>query len=186
MKKSATFSEDLKNRYLLTREWDIDKPYLAVIGLNPSVANQYEDDPTIRRVISFAKLWGYGGFYMLNVYSQVATDPNDLRVFGEDEANIDFVLEHCRKADEVLCAWGSKKGISHRADFIMRMLKSEGIKTTALHINKNGSPKHPLYVKSDIMRVFYPEGAFVEIYQQGGGVNDLFNSILNDDEKNRV
>jgi len=58
MLREAKFSEDGRNRYWLSRIWDVNKPCIAFIGLNPSTANAEKDDPTIRRVISFATKWG--------------------------------------------------------------------------------------------------------------------------------
>jgi hypothetical protein len=34
-----------------------------IIGLNPSIADETKNDPTIIRCIDFAKTWGYGGSY---------------------------------------------------------------------------------------------------------------------------
>ncbi len=55
MQKDATLSEDRRYRYRLTREWDQEKPKVLFIGLNPSTADEIEDDATIRRCIGFAK-----------------------------------------------------------------------------------------------------------------------------------
>lgn len=66
--KGAEFSECRKYRYVLWRRWDW-KGYgnqVMFIGLNPSTADETEDDPTIRRCIRFAKDWGYSGLLMMN------------------------------------------------------------------------------------------------------------------------
>ena len=68
-------------RYALWRHWDSDwngqgdSNSVMFIGLNPSTADATEDDPTLRRCIGFAKSWGFGGLYMLNVFAYRATDP---------------------------------------------------------------------------------------------------------------
>ena len=49
MKKNAILSDDRKYRYVLSRNWDETKPTVLFIGLNPSIADESEDDPTIRR-----------------------------------------------------------------------------------------------------------------------------------------
>lgn len=71
MKKNAILSDDRKYRYVLSRNWDETKPTVLFIGLNPSIADESEDDPTIRRCINFAKDWGYGGILMTNLLSFV-------------------------------------------------------------------------------------------------------------------
>ncbi len=56
------------------RIWDESK-LCDVLGLNPSTADETEDDPTIRRCINFAKTWGYGGLCMTNLFAYRATQP---------------------------------------------------------------------------------------------------------------
>lgn len=58
----ADFSNDRKYRYALWRIWDRTKPLVMFIGLNPSTANETENDPTIKSVGRISKNNGYGGF----------------------------------------------------------------------------------------------------------------------------
>ena len=50
----AIISDDKKYRYLLTRIGDNDKRMVNFIGLNPSTADQIDNDPTMRRCIAFS------------------------------------------------------------------------------------------------------------------------------------
>lgn len=59
--KDAIFSVCGKYRYAISRTWDAAKPYALFIGLNPSYADAELDDPTLKRCISFAQSWGFGG-----------------------------------------------------------------------------------------------------------------------------
>ena len=64
----ALFSDDSrKYRYALWRIWDSSLDTLLFIGLNPSTAAHVQDDPTIRRLVGFAKAWGFGGLYAGNL-----------------------------------------------------------------------------------------------------------------------
>lgn len=57
----ATFSSDQKHRYSLERVWDVMRPSVVFIGFNPSTADAFLDDPTIRRCVGFAnspQRWG--------------------------------------------------------------------------------------------------------------------------------
>lgn len=74
----AHFSACRKYRYYLWRVWDIQKPIILFIGLNPSTANENMDDNTIRRVKRFAHKWGYGGVYMMNLFAWVTKEPKEL------------------------------------------------------------------------------------------------------------
>jgi len=76
--KGAIFSDDRKYRYVLWRVWNTGKPILGCVGLNPSVANEFKNDPTITRGIVRADRNGFGGFIMTNMYGLVSTDPNTL------------------------------------------------------------------------------------------------------------
>lgn len=59
VKTDATLSTCRKYRFALWRTWDESKPYVMSIGLNPSTADETEDDPMIRRCIKYAESWGY-------------------------------------------------------------------------------------------------------------------------------
>jgi hypothetical protein len=65
------FSTDRKYRYALWRKWDAINPLAMFIGLNPSTANEDGDDRTIERITAIVTNWGYGGFYMMNLFAIV-------------------------------------------------------------------------------------------------------------------
>ncbi len=48
------------------------------IGLNPSIADETIDDPTITRCINYAKAWGYGTLLMTNLFAFRSTYPKDI------------------------------------------------------------------------------------------------------------
>lgn len=55
MKKGAELSLDRIYRYALYRTWDESLPKVMFVGLNPSTADEFSDDPTIRRCLNFQK-----------------------------------------------------------------------------------------------------------------------------------
>ena len=59
MLREAKFSNDKKERYSLKREWDKSKNKILYIMLNPSLADEKKDDPTIRRLMSFTKKFSF-------------------------------------------------------------------------------------------------------------------------------
>lgn len=145
----AEFSECRRYRYALWRIWDEDKPKVMFIGLNPSTADETTNDPTIRRVIRFAKDWGYGGVYMTNLYAWRTPYPSELKLaadkLGDNDRWLDEIAEKCEK---IVFAWGSYPWIADRAAEVS--LRFDG---HALVVNKDGSPRHPLYVKADVVPV---------------------------------
>ena len=149
----AIFSDCRKYRYALWRVWDLSKPKLMIIGLNPSTANEVSDDPTIRRVKSMAKNLGYGGVYMMNLFAIVSSDPKVLRsegldLIGENDSWLTNISGICQ---DIVFAWGNFKEAIERGKEVSKMFPN----AKAFHINKNGSPKHPLYIKSDVVPVCY-------------------------------
>src|SRR5689334_6852032 len=76
----ADFSECRSYRYALWRIWDESKPLVMFIGLNPSTANETETDNTITRVRGICEHNGFGGFYMMNCWAYISTDPKLLKV----------------------------------------------------------------------------------------------------------
>lgn len=84
--QGAMFSGDRTYRWKLWRRWDPDKPELAVIGLNPSTADETNDDATVRRCLGFARDWGYGRLLMLNLFPYRAKSPITLAGWYSDRA----------------------------------------------------------------------------------------------------
>lgn len=122
--------------------------YLMVIGLNPSTADDMNDDPTIRRCIDFAKRWGYGALCMTNLFAWRATNPDDMKAqpdsIGMD--NDQWLLDCADGAGLILAAWGKHGTHLHRGDLVTRLLARNGFTLHALKKNGDGSPQHPLYV----------------------------------------
>lgn len=150
----ASFSEDRKYRYSLWRIWDKTLPLVMFIGLNPSTANESTDDATIRRVKTIAANLGYGGVYMMNCFVYISTDPKGLVIdIISCCLNDNLLIEVSKKCKDVIFAWGNfdvVKTTGRDAELIEMFPNAK-----ALQINKNGSPKHPLYCKSDIQPILF-------------------------------
>ncbi len=141
----AHFSKCGKYRFCLYRKWDNTLPMVMFIGLNPSTADKQNDDPTIRRVIRFAKDWGFGGVYMLNLYAFITPYPKMLDTSGENTHFNDIWIHRMYwKSAKVICAWGAFD-VKDRAEVVKASIPDR----YALIINKDGSPRHPLYVPAD-------------------------------------
>ena len=147
MERGAEFSECRKFRYALWRIWDRSAPFIMFVGLNPSTANENTDDATIRSIIRIAKANGYGGVYMMNCFPFITTDPDKLDTTGDIEYN-DFRLRKvARLCNSIVFAWGSFKVVKEtgRDKELTEMFPN----AYAISINKDGSPKHSLYCKTD-------------------------------------
>ncbi len=147
MEKKTVFSASRLYRYTLWRTWDMFQPaYLQVIGLNPSTADEMQNDPTIRRCIDFAKRWGYGSLCMTNLYAYRSTDPNMLlhieNPIGDE--NDKWLHDVSKNAGLVLAAWGTHKAIGLRHKTVMAFMETRPL--VCLGMTKGGQPRHPLYV----------------------------------------
>ena len=65
-------------RYSLWRIWNQNLPKVLYVMLNPSLACDSEDDRTIGRLNYFTKKFGFGGFYVGNIYPQITPYPKVL------------------------------------------------------------------------------------------------------------
>ena len=149
----ATFSPCRTFRYTLWRSWPSGSGYACFIGLNPSTADETEDDPTIRRCIAYAKAWGYAGLVMLNAFGYRATYPRDMLAahdpVGPD--NDEHIRLLTRDAAVVIAAWGNHGEHLERFRAIGTLVP----KLSCLKVTKPGHPSHPLYLKADLRPMPY-------------------------------
>ncbi|RVK60561.1 DUF1643 domain-containing protein [Sinorhizobium meliloti] len=148
-KSSAILSECGAYRYRLERQWDGDKPKIAFLMLNPSTADASQDDPTLRRCISFARAWGFGGLIIGNLFALRSTDPKALYdhpdPIGPD--NDQHILAIAKSARKIVCAWGTHGNLHDRGREIAERL--EFFDLFALKVTADGQPGHPLYLAAD-------------------------------------
>ena len=151
MDRSAIFSDNRKYRYTLWRTWDTKLGYAMFIGLNPSTADETEDDPTIRRCIGFAKAWGYGALCMTNLFAYRATKPKDMQIADSPigSENDHFLKSVATLASIVIAAWGINGSFLQRDQEVISLVPNKHV----LRITKKGHPAHPLYLPKNITPV---------------------------------
>lgn len=143
--RSAKFSDCRRYRYFLDIVWDVTKPKAAFIGLNPSTADEVNDDPTIRRCRGFAESWGCGGMRMLNLFALRATDPKVMLIDadpGGPENDLCDLLDGIT-GPRVAC-WGTHGLHMEMGNYYREMLPD----LQCFGRNRDGSPKHPLYLRA--------------------------------------
>ena len=147
MLQKAIFSECGKYRYVLRRSLNSHLRWVKTIifvMLNPSTADAVEDDPTIRRCISFAEREGFTHMTVCNLFALRATNPKELLV-AEDPIGPDnhWTLEReMTMHDFRVAAWGAHPFTKERAQDVVDRYGP----FHCLGTNKDGSPKHPLYL----------------------------------------
>jgi hypothetical protein len=144
---SALISADGQYRYILGRTWEPLKPRAIFIMLNPSTADNVQDDRTIGRCRSFAEREGCGSLTVVNLFALRSTDPRALRthrdpVGPENDFHLRGVLT--QNPGRVIAAWGAHPFAADRAAYVQELLADTRL--TCLGTTKAGHPRHPLYV----------------------------------------
>ncbi len=150
----AVFSKCRKYRYALWRIWDDSKPMIMFLCLNPFKADETKNDRTVNRCINYSKNLGYGGMYMMNIFSYISTYPEDLKKTSDPigDENNDWIKKIYKKVDKCIAAWGDsgRKNVrelfQNRIEDIFKLIP----KLYYLEINKSGQPKHPLRPHSNL------------------------------------
>lgn len=148
--REVKFSECRLYRYSLRIVWDSNLPVCQFIGLNPSTADEFQDDPTIRRCRGFAKLWNFGGIVMTNLFAFRATDPEVMKQ-QIDPVGIDndkILLEVAVDSGRTIACWGVHGAHRYRAKKVKELFLEHGLASTlqCFGLTKDGHPPHPLYL----------------------------------------
>lgn len=144
MSKYATLSPCGKFRYMLVRRWGAGAA-LVFVMLNPSKADALLDDPTVRKVVGFAKANGYECVIVLNANAYRATDPKEMLAQSDPVGPDNYMHMNAvfNRHRWVVVAWGANIQ-RDKADVVLEMLARRGITPLCLHITKDGHPGHPL------------------------------------------
>lgn len=151
VKGYAGFSKNKIYRYWLTRDFESleqIRDTVLFVMLNPSTANAEFNDPTILRCMNFADSWSMRGLVVVNLYALRSTDPKNLWKHNDPVGpdNDEWLRKICRSHQNIVCAWGNNAKRDRVDQFVE--LVGDSTKLICLGTNKNGSPKHPLYIKS--------------------------------------
>jgi len=144
----AIFNSLRNHRICLYRKWN-DGPAAMVIGLNPSTANESDDDQTIGFVKRILNHNGYGSLYMVNLFTFVSPYPEDLKNPARcayDKKQVQKVWHEYRHlVKDVVFAWGGFETF----DRDKLAIKAFGDRALCVGTNKDGSPKHFMYIKAE-------------------------------------
>lgn len=144
MKRTAIISGDGRFRYCLSRIWDDSLPLVTFIGLNPSTADDKDDDATILKCVKYAKTWEKGGLFVVNLFA--FRDTHRTQIWNEPDPvgpeNDDWLRRLAANSSLVVAAWGNGGLRSGRSAEVYRLFSS----VHCLKVNKSGEPHHPLYL----------------------------------------
>ena len=163
LKATATISDCGLYRYDLVRQWSAEGVGIVFVMLNPSTADGNVDDPTIRRCVSFADLWGFGRLTVVNLFALRSSDPKRLResvdpIGPENDA---WITRHVSDPSNsmIIAAWGveavryKRSRLAQRPPAVLRLLRQAG---RVHHLGlASGMPRHPLYLPGDVKPIAY-------------------------------
>lgn len=176
----AQISADGRYRYSLWREWrgthdPANWRWMGVDGageplgyplsclfimLNPSTADGEQDDPTIRRCVSFAASWKFERLEVVNLFAHRATSPRELLALGDADDpvgpdNLAAFNAAMVRAGRVVCAWGSNGDHLDQARTALGWIDGAFDELFALGVTRDGQPRHPLYVRAAAPLIAY-------------------------------
>jgi len=90
---------------------------------------------------------------MMNLFAWVTAYPDELALLKVDPVgeNDNWLLKMKGHSERVIFAWGNFKEATKRAEVVKNMFP----RAMVLGVNKNGTPKHPLYVRSSVIPEMY-------------------------------
>lgn len=151
----AAFSQCGRYRRIL-RRWTgeiFPERHILLCGMNPSTASGEHNDPTITREWGFTVREGYSAFVKVNISDYRATHPKELMKPGivpVSPENLGVILNAAAEADKVVMCFGRvNRALEDAARQTVAALRDAGIFMWCFGTNKDGSPKHPLYLASD-------------------------------------
>lgn len=144
--RSALLTRDRVFRYTLWRRWSDGDRYVNFILLNPSTADEERDDPTTRKCVRMAQMWGdFDSICITNLFAYKATDPRKMKAatdpigFGNNR----WLEKIAKDASLIVCAWGLDGSFTGRSAAVKRLLRRFDLHY--LRITR-GEPWHPLYL----------------------------------------
>ena len=159
VQRSEVASECGAFRYHLSRAWpDLIGPGRSVLFvlLNPSTADGSQDDPTVRRLMDFARRWGCCELGVVNLFARRATAPSDLwRLEGdlvgpENDRHIrTAALLAAASESRIVCAWGAHGWEQRcRVEAVLSILReaTDELGVFGWTSGTRPQPRHPLYL----------------------------------------
>lgn len=152
---TARISADGIYRYELRRHWSTGTRPVVFCGLNPSTADAIEDDQTILKDIGFGQRWHCNYLLKVNAFAFRTRHPELMKraarsgvdIIGpENDLWIRGALDLVHELRGIfVAAWGNNIDDDRQAQ-IASIIAASGVVPLCLGTNKNGTPKHELYL----------------------------------------
>ena len=147
IRSEAIFSDDDNHRLYLKKAWNTKQPVVTVITKFPRYEGGVKLDLTTQLIINNIVEMGYGGVFLMNLFTNVNINDSDdeIEELIHEEAD-DYILKAATASDIIIFAWGSSstKLIDNRIDEIKQLLDGQLDKVSILVNPDTNKITHPL------------------------------------------
>ncbi|MGE7913245.1 DUF1643 domain-containing protein [Lysinibacillus xylanilyticus] len=157
LKTEVTYDDEMKNRYLVKKEWDKNKGKALILMKNAGQADEIVLDQTTMYVINNLAKLDYGSVIIMNLFPSLeGKETNESAT-----ENLKCVQEEVTKVDDVIIAIGTgaeaNKEALKRLHMIVAILLDKKANILQIECPKGRKGFHPLYpaVKNEWKLVAY-------------------------------
>lgn len=145
IKTEVTYDEEMKNKYLIRKEWDKNRKKALVIMKNAGQADEIVQDQTTMYVINNLSKLDYGVVEIANLFSTI--EGVEMKEYVVE--NLKCIQEAIKKVDDVIIAVGkgvetNKKAVE-RLNMILSILLDKKANILQIEANLGRKGFHPLY-----------------------------------------
>lgn len=145
IKTEVTYDGEMKNKYLIRKEWDKEKKKALVIMKNAGQADEIVQDQTTMYVINNLSKLEYGVVDIVNLFPSIEGDETK----GSVIENLKCIQGAIARVDDVIIAVGkgvetNKKAVE-RLNMILAILLDKRANILQIEANLGRKGFHPLY-----------------------------------------
>ena len=133
----------------------IYKETLTFILLNPSTADENDDDPATNKCVEIANDHEFGRVEIVNLFSAINSSSDELTELNDPlrSENDEYIMEACERADKIVCGWGndgqymnrSEETYSRISDYDLWCLRQNSAGDgEPTYVNPNGPLRHEM------------------------------------------
>lgn len=145
IKTEVIYDQEMKNKYLIRKEWDKNKKKALIVMKNAGRADEIVQDQTTMYVVNNLSKLNYGSVDIVNLFPCIKGEAENESVIE----NLKCIQEAIARVDDVIIAVGkgvekNKKAIE-RLNMILAILLDRKANIFQLEANLGQKGFHPLY-----------------------------------------
>lgn len=151
LRSEGIFSEDDMYRLSLKKTWNTKQPMITVITKYPRFEGGVKVDLTTQLIVNNASEMGYGGVYLMNLFTNVNINDavDDIEILTHEDTDDYLLKSNRRQRGNHFCLGSSSSKITtHRIEEINHLLKDFSDKVNILINPSTKNISHPLNPKS--------------------------------------